>query len=61
MIVVRNRETGTIIEQVDSFEEGEELVEKFESEDRADNIYEENFYEVAEIEEQKERIDIYEH
>ena len=51
MIVVRNRETGTIIEQVDSFEEGEELVEKFESEDRADNIYEENFYEVAEIEE----------
>lgn len=47
MIVVRDREAGNIIEQVNSYDEGEEVLARFEAEDKAEGIYEEDFYEVA--------------
>lgn len=50
MIVVRGREAGNIIEIVESVEAGEKLIEKYEEMDKRDGIYEENFYEVAEVE-----------
>lgn len=43
--IVRDREAGNIIEKVNSMKEGIELIEQFESEDKAEGIYEENFYE----------------
>lgn len=50
MIVVRGRETGEIIEIVKSVEAGKKLIEKYEEKDKRFGIYEENFYEVAEVE-----------
>lgn len=50
MIVIRDREAGNIIEKVQSFEEGLETIRQYEDEDKSDGTYEENFYEVVEIE-----------
>ena len=47
--VVRDRLAGNIIEQVNSIEEGEALICQYEESDKDEGIYEENFYEVAEI------------
>ena len=44
------RETGTIIENVKSIEEGKDLIAWYEEEDRADGIYEENFYTIVDEE-----------
>lgn len=49
MIVVRDREAGNIIEIVKSVEAGKKLIEEYEEMDKRDGIYEENFYEVAEV------------
>ncbi len=49
-IVVRCRQTGYIIEYVSSTEEGLNLIREFEEKDKEEGIYEEDFYEVAEIE-----------
>ncbi len=53
MIVVRERKTGKTIEIVESVEAGKKLIEKNERIDKNVGIYEENFYEVAEVEEYK--------
>lgn len=53
-IVVRDRQAGNVIEDVSTWEEGEKLIEEYEKSDMKDGIYEENFYEVAEIEEEEE-------
>ncbi len=50
MIVVRDREAGNIIEIAQNIEAGQKLIEKYEEMDKRDGIYEENFYEVAEVE-----------
>ena len=49
MIVVRNRECGNVIEEVLDFDEGREVIERFEAEDKAEGTYTPDFYEVAEI------------
>lgn len=50
MIVVRDREAGNVIEIVESIEAGKKLIEKYEKDDQKEGIFERNFYEVAEIE-----------
>lgn len=50
MLVVRDREAGYIITQVNSLVEGENLIEEFEANDKLNHEYTPNFYEVAEIE-----------
>lgn len=42
-----DRITGTFIDEVTSIEEGLELIEKHERQDRKDGCYEENFYDVV--------------
>lgn len=51
MLVVRDREAGNVIDTVNTIEEGLQLIEQFEAEDRNENIYSEDFYEIAEVEE----------
>lgn len=46
-IVVADREAGIIIEEVDSVEEGMDLIEQLEREDRENGNYTPDFYEVA--------------
>ena len=45
---VANHETGDFIEEVNSISEGEALIKQFEEEDKADGIYERDFYCVME-------------
>lgn len=49
MLVIRDREAGNIIEQVNSYDEGIEVLARFEAEDKAEGIYKKDFYEVANI------------
>ncbi len=49
MIVTRDREAGNIIEEVKSFEEGNEKIKEYEEDDKKAGVYEPDFYEVAEI------------
>lgn len=51
MIVVRNKETGMVIVEVESVKAGEELISVYEDIDKEDGIYTPDFYEVAELEE----------
>lgn len=41
---VANHETGDMIEEVNSIEEGEELIRKYEEEDKAEKTFEKDFY-----------------
>ena len=50
MIVIRDREAGNIIIHVLSFEEGNARIKEWEEQDKEDGTYEENFYEVVELE-----------
>lgn len=42
-----DKETGTFIDKVSSVEEGLKLIEKYEESDKADGVYEEDFYDVV--------------
>lgn len=42
-----NRETGMFIEEVNSIEEGKELINKYEKIDKEEGTYEDNFYDVV--------------
>lgn len=44
--LVRNRETGTEIEQADSYSEAIDIIQKYEAEDKANGTYVDGFYEV---------------
>lgn len=50
MLVVREREAGNIITPVNTLDEGENLIEEYEADDKQNHEYTPNFYEVAEIE-----------
>lgn len=41
------RETGDLIEKVDSIQEGKDLIKKYEEIDRNEGSYEDNFYAVV--------------
>lgn len=49
-LYVANRETGYFIDEVESVEEGLKLIDQYESEDKADGTYEENFYDIVDEE-----------
>lgn len=49
-IYVADRETATFIEEVQDVEEGKRLIEKYEKIDKAEGIYEKNFYDVVDEE-----------
>jgi hypothetical protein len=48
-IVIRDKEAGNIICEVDSYEEGNKLLKKYVEEDKRDGNYVPDFYEIAEI------------
>lgn len=45
-IYVSDRETGTIIEEVNSIFEGEKLIDIYEEQDKIDGNYEKDFYDI---------------
>lgn len=45
-----DKETGTFIDEFDSYEEAVEAIKKYELEDQSTGIYEPNFYDVVEKE-----------
>ena len=47
MFYVTDKETGTIIENVATIEEGKQLIHKFEESDKVEGIYEPDFYDVV--------------
>lgn len=42
-----DRETGTFIEEVKSVDEGKELISEYEFQDRVNDVYEDNFYDIV--------------
>lgn len=44
--LIRNRETGTVIEEADTLTEALKVISKYEAEDKANGTYEDGFYEV---------------
>ena len=48
MFIIRDREAGNFICAYSTMEKAIEAVDSFEEEDKADGIYEENFYEIVE-------------
>ena len=47
MFIVRDRETGTRIEAVETYGEAVELLKEYEREDRKEDNYTEDFYEIV--------------
>lgn len=47
--VIQDRETGTVIEECNSFACAEFVVSGYEDLDRNDGIFEESFYEIVEV------------
>ena len=45
--VIRDRECGNIIDDFDTYEEALARLEKYEAEDKKDNIYVPDFYEIV--------------
>lgn len=48
---IRDRETGTVIDEFDSFDMALDKLEEFEEEDRNEGNYTPDFYEIREAEE----------
>lgn len=46
--VIRDREAGNFIDSFDTLEQAQKALEEYEAQDKADEIYEENFYEIVE-------------
>jgi hypothetical protein len=44
--LIRNRETGTVIDEADTLTEALKILSSFENEDKANGTYEDGFYEV---------------
>lgn len=45
--IIRDREAGNYIDSLVSLEEAQKALSDYEKEDKRDNIYEENFYEIV--------------
>lgn len=50
MFVIRDREAGNYITAVETYEEALEMIEEYEEEDKKEDSYTENFYEIVEAE-----------
>ena len=49
IFAIRVRENGDVIDTFDTIEEAKKEIQRYESEDKAEGIYEPNFYEIAQI------------
>ena len=49
MYVVRDREAGNVITQFETMEEAHKELERYETQDKKDGTYSEDFYEIAVI------------
>ena len=49
MYVVRDREAGNVITQLETMEEAQKELERYEAQDKKDGTYTEDFYEIAVI------------
>lgn len=47
--ITRDTETGTMIDEFNTYEEAANAIANYEEEDKADGAYEEGFYEIAEL------------
>lgn len=47
--IIRERETGEIIEYLDTIEQAIKKVNDYEEEDKFDNLFTEDYYEIVEI------------
>lgn len=46
--IIRDKEAGNIIEEVDTYQEALEIVEKYKNEDKNNGDYTQDFYEIVE-------------
>lgn len=53
MYIVRDREAGNEIERFETVEEARIALEKYEEQDKADDTYEEDFYEIYDDKKEK--------
>lgn len=51
--IIQDREAGNKIEEFDSLQEAQNKLQEYEEQDKAEGIYEENFYEIVEKEEEQ--------
>lgn len=49
-IYVADKETGNLIEEVESIEEGKKLIQEYEEEDRKNGWYKKDFYDLVDDE-----------
>ena len=51
--VIRDREAGNEIVRSNTLKQAQMILKKFETEDKKDGIYEENFYEIYDLEKEE--------
>lgn len=47
--IIQCKENGDLIEEVETLREAKEILNKYEEDDKKDGIYEEDFYEIAQL------------
>lgn len=50
--IIQDREAGNVIEKFKTLQEAQNKLQEYEEQDKAEGIYEENFYEIVEKEEE---------
>lgn len=53
MYIIRDREGGNPVERVNTLEEAQALLQKYEEEDKKDGTYTADFYEIYDVENEK--------
>ena len=56
--IIQCRENGDLIEEVETLEKAKEILNKYEDDDKKDGIYEENFYEIEQYNEETQEKEI---
>lgn len=51
--IIRDREAGNMVDYFDTLEEAQTALAEYEEQDKKDGIYEEDFYEIAEVNEEE--------
>lgn len=51
--IIQDREAGNVIEKFKTLQEAQNKLQEYEEQDKAEGIYEENFYEIVEKEEEQ--------
>ena len=53
MYIIRDREAGNVIDKFNTLEEAQEELNRYEEEDKKEDTYEEDFYEIVELNRQQ--------